>query len=161
MTQWTKENAWAVGKIPSGLFIVTARSGSGDRDGFLGSWIQQVSFEPLLITMAIKAGRPFFDILQAEGRFCVNIIGKENGGALKPFWGAYKPGEDALAQVPHRVTTRGSMVLDGAMGALECRVREILKPGDHHLVIGEVEEALTLKPEDKPMTHIRPSGLDY
>ena len=50
-----KELAAAVGRIPSGLFVVTVRN--GDREtGLLASWVQQCSFEPFQVSVAVKAG---------------------------------------------------------------------------------------------------------
>ena len=44
------DKAQAVGHIPSGLFIVTTTDG-GKKDGYLASWVQQVSFEPLVLSL--------------------------------------------------------------------------------------------------------------
>src|SRR6266849_1718649 len=62
-----------VGKILSGLFVVTA-SRDSRREGFLASWIQQASFQPLMLSMAVQADRPILDFLRAAGKFCVNVI---------------------------------------------------------------------------------------
>jgi flavin reductase (DIM6/NTAB) family NADH-FMN oxidoreductase RutF len=149
-----------VGKIPSGLFIVTARDGE-KRDGFLGSWVQQASFEPLLISMAVKPGRPALEMLRKTGRFCVNVVGHRNNGLLKPFWGGLKPGEDPLDAVSVAASERGNWILNDALAVLECETRDIAQPGDHAVVFGEVVEARLLNPEDKPMTHVRKSGAGY
>ena len=51
-----KEKALAVGHISSGLFIVATKNKDDLIDGYLASWVQQVSFSPLLISLAIKPG---------------------------------------------------------------------------------------------------------
>src|SRR5690606_40880378 len=96
--------AAAVGKIPSGLFIVTSNH-NGQKEGYLGSWIQQVSFSPLLIQISMRPGRPCYDAIKAGGRFCVNVVGQKNGGMMKPFWNPDKF-PDPFAELDHRGTPR-------------------------------------------------------
>jgi flavin reductase (DIM6/NTAB) family NADH-FMN oxidoreductase RutF len=74
-----------VGKIPSGLFVVTVagmQGGNPRKEGVLGSWVQQAGFEPLLISVALKADRPFVEFLRETGRFCVNVVGHANNGGM-------------------------------------------------------------------------------
>ncbi|HKP97734.1 MAG TPA: flavin reductase family protein [Fibrobacteria bacterium] len=151
--------AAAVGKIPSGLFIVTAASGSL-KEGYLGSWIQQVSFSPLLIQTAIRPGRPCYDLIKTHGRFCVNIVGHKNGGILKPFWNP-EANPEPFAGLEWSATARGNIVLPHALAALECEVRSTFTPGDHELLFAEVVEGHVFQAEDKSLTHVRRSGLGY
>jgi flavin reductase (DIM6/NTAB) family NADH-FMN oxidoreductase RutF len=149
-----------VGRIPSGLFIVTAAH-DGQKEGFLGSWIQQASFKPLLISLALQPGGATWAVIQKTGRFCVNIVGQNNNGMMKPFWGAYKPGVDAFAGLAHEISTRGNVLLPDSLAALECELRSHTQPGDHVIAVAEVVETHLFKPEDKPMTHVRKSGESY
>jgi len=71
-----------VGHIPSGLFIVSVRDPiSQIIDGYLASWVQQVSFDPILIALAVKSGRPAYNLIKSGQVFCINIIGEHD----KPF----------------------------------------------------------------------------
>ncbi len=149
-----------VGKIPSGLFIVTVAH-TGQQESFLASWIQQASFSPLMISMAVQPDRSVLPRLRAAGRFCINIVGHQNNGLLKPFWGGSQPGADPLEAVETYTSARGNILLRDAMAALECEWRSDVQPGDHVLVFAEVVETLLLKPDDKPMTHVRKSGGSY
>ncbi|WOI45615.1 flavin reductase [Acidovorax sp. BLS4] len=81
-SQEVSETALAVGKIPSGLFIVTASQGDL-KEGYLGSWIQQASFAPLLLNLAIRPGRPCYDLIRSTGRVGINIVGHKNGGMMQ------------------------------------------------------------------------------
>jgi len=47
------------------------------------------------------------------------------------------------------------------VAALECEARSAAMPGDHELIFAEVLESHLLQPEDKPLTHVRKSGLSY
>lgn len=149
-----------VGKIPSGLFIITVTDGES-KEGFLASWIQQVSFDPLMISIAIEPERPVLERIREVDCFCVNIVGHQNNGLLKPFWGGAREGVNPLDAVETLVTPRGNVLLNDSMASLECELRDTFTAGDHVIVIGEVVETHLLKPEDKPMTHVRKTGASY
>jgi flavin reductase (DIM6/NTAB) family NADH-FMN oxidoreductase RutF len=66
--------ATSVGHIPSGLFIVAVQDAQSNTiDGYLASWVQQVSFNPLIVSLAIKPGRPAYDLIKAGHTFAINI----------------------------------------------------------------------------------------
>lgn len=153
------EMAAAVGKIPSGLFIVTA-AGNGSKEGYLASWIQQASFEPLLLNLAIRPGRPCHELIRSTGRLGINIVGHKNGGMMKPFWSP-SPDTDPFAGLEWSLTERGNVQLATALAFLECELRSSFTPGDHELLFVEVVAGRILASEDKPLGHVRKSGLGY
>ena len=160
MTQENLDKALSVGKISSGLFIVTAGKNEV-YDGYLASWIQQVSFEPLLLSIAMRPGRPCYDFIQENGVFCINIVGQENNGLMKPFWKGYDPNASPFESLEKRVSDLGSLILLDAMAAIECRKVSSSQPGDHELVIAEVLVSHMIKEKDKPLAHVRKSGASY
>ncbi len=163
MTESEKENlaAAAVGHIPSGLFIVCAKDrASGAVDGFLGSWVQQASFNPLRISLCIKPGRPAADLIVKKEIFSVNIVGEHEKQYLKHFWKGYDRAANPFLQIAHR-EIHGAIVLDQAKSALVCRACEIYQPGDHHLIVANVLESVVNHANEKSKTHVRKSGLVY
>ncbi len=154
----------AVAKIPSGLFIVCTKSSKNDDavlDGYLASWIQQVSFSPMLITLAVKQGRPSFDSIMEGEPFTVNIVGEHDKSFLKHFWKGYDPNNNVFKEVPHSISQSGEIILTGALSHFTAKKVSSSKPGDHHLVVAEVISGELLVQETKPNVHIRKSALDY
>jgi flavin reductase (DIM6/NTAB) family NADH-FMN oxidoreductase RutF len=154
-----KEVAAAVGRIPSGLFIVTV-SWDGTETGFLASWVQQCSFEPLHISVAVKAGRAVGDWLQPESPFVVNILEEDQTDLLVHFGKGFAPGEPAFNGLTVERGTAGGPVLADALAFLDCRVVGRHSAGDHELVIGRVVAGRVLC-EGRPMVHVRKSGSHY
>ena len=152
--------AGAVGKIPSGLFIVVARDGE-KIDGFLGSFVQQVSMEPLRISLAVKPGRPAYEMIQEQKLFTVNVVGDHDSSYLKHFWRGYDPEQSPFDELAHHDGPEGGLVLDAALAAMECRLCESIKPGDHDLVIADVLSSTVLQGDAKPLFHTRKHGLTY
>jgi flavin reductase (DIM6/NTAB) family NADH-FMN oxidoreductase RutF len=156
------DKAAAVGLIPSGLFIVAVKDQINQTsDGYLASWIQQVSFSPMLVSLAIKPGRPAYDLIKAGKPFAINIVGEHDKSFLKHFWKGYDPAQNPFNELPHFLGENQGLILDQAKAAIECVMVSSSRPGDHEIVIAEVKASHILNTEAKPMVHLRKSGVDY
>jgi flavin reductase (DIM6/NTAB) family NADH-FMN oxidoreductase RutF len=114
----------------------------------------------LLLNLAIRPGRPCYDLIHETRRLCINIVGHKNGGMMKPFWSP-EAGSDAFAGLEWSRTERGNILLASALAVLECELRASIAPGDHEILFAEVVAGRVLQPEDKPLSHVRKSGLGY
>ncbi len=151
-----------VGHIPSGLFIVAVSDPSTHViDGYLASWVQQVSFNPLVISLAIKPGRPAYDLIKSGKNFAVNIVGEHDKTFLKHFWKGYDPLNNPFQEIPHVIGENGGVILSGAKSSLECKLMSSISPGDHEVVFAEVLSSYSMNDEARPMVHIRKSGASY
>ncbi len=154
-----KELAAAVGRIPSGLFIVTARQGDAET-GFLASWVQQCSFEPFQVSVALKAGRAVGDWLAPGAPFVVNILEEDQTDFLVHFGKGFAPGEPAFADLEVDRSSAGAPVLSETLAYLDCRVAGRFAAGDHELILGRVVGGRVLA-EGRPMVHVRKNGSHY
>lgn len=152
--------AKAVGHIPSGLFIVAVKDGE-QMDGYLASWVQQISFEPLLISFTIKADRPGYKAITSGQVFTINIVGEHDTQYMRHFWSGYEPQNSPFKQIPHKISAQGGLVIDAAKSAIDCKFVSKSKPGDHEVIIAQVVGSTVNNDEAKPKVHIRKSGLDY
>jgi hypothetical protein len=156
------DKAAAVGLIPSGLFIVAVKDQNNQTsDGYLASWVQQVSFSPMLVSLAIKPGRPAYDLIKAGKPFAINVVGEHDKSFLKHFWKGYDPAQNPFNELSHFVGENQGLILDQAKAAIECVMVSSSRPGDHEIIIAEVKSSHILNTEAKPMVHLRKSGADY
>lgn len=154
--------AESVGHIPSGLFIVAVQNPqSQEIDGYLASFIQQVSFKPLILSLAMKPGRPAYDLIKSGAIFAINIVGEHDKTYLKHFWKGYDPAKNPFAELPHEIGSNGGILLTQAKSSIECRLVQSVHPGDHEVVFAEVLASYHQHPDARPMVHIRKSGADY
>lgn len=154
--------ATAVGHIPSGLFIVAVQDEQSNViDGYLASWVQQVSFNPMIISLAVKPGRPAYDLIKSGQNFAINIIGDHDKSYLKHFWKGYDPANNPFSELPHVRGEHGGVILKQAKSAIECKLISSQKPGDHDIVFAEVLSSYVMNEEAKPLVHLRKSGADY
>jgi flavin reductase (DIM6/NTAB) family NADH-FMN oxidoreductase RutF len=151
--------AAALGRIPSGLFILTV--GRGDQEtGMLASWVQQCSFDPPQLTAAIRKGRNTLDLLTEGTFFTVNVI-PEGGKALVAHFGkGFETGQPAFEGLEVRRDREAPPVLLASHAYLVCRVTRLADVGDHMLVVGRAIAGSVLQ-TGHPTVHIRKNGLKY
>jgi flavin reductase (DIM6/NTAB) family NADH-FMN oxidoreductase RutF len=149
----------ALGRIPSGLFIVTARRGEAET-GMLASWVQQCAFEPPSLSMAIQRGRNIADWLTEGSWFTINVLDDTQTDMIVHFGRGFALDEPAFVGLEIERPESGGPVLEEALAYLECRVLGRFAAGDHDLFLGECVRGRLLS-EGHPMVHVRKSGFHY
>ncbi|TAJ02415.1 MAG: flavin reductase family protein [Planctomycetota bacterium] len=154
--------ARALGRIPTGLYLVTTRDGGvdGPPQGFVGSFLMQVGFEPPVVCVAIKKGRPYVDQIRRNGRFGVSILDASSQGAMKAFFGKSADGKGPFEQLAFENAPHGSPVLGSALAWFECKLQGVHDSGDHEVVFGVVESGAAAR-DNEPAVHLRKNGLGY
>jgi flavin reductase (DIM6/NTAB) family NADH-FMN oxidoreductase RutF len=127
----------------------------------LASWVQQASFEPPMITVAVKNGRYIADWIRATGVLAINILGDGQKSFLAHFGKGFAPDEPAFdgMQVERRAT--GVPILSDSLGFLDCRCAGTIEAGDHTVFLAEVVDGGLHGDDEQPMVHVRRSGFKY
>ena len=152
--------AAALGRVPSGLFVVTARH-DGQETGMLASWVMQCGFSPPQVTVAVKKERPVADWLTRTGApVVVNVIPEDGKKLLAHFGKGFAPGEPAFEGLDVDRGAAGAPVLNGALAYLDCRVSGWADAADHLVFVLEVTGGRVLS-DGRPAVHVRKNGLNY
>jgi flavin reductase (DIM6/NTAB) family NADH-FMN oxidoreductase RutF len=153
--------AKSLGRIPSGCAILTAVA-HGRRTGMLASWFQQTSFEPPMISVAVKKGRPIEKLIDDSGEFVLNLLRENPAAMFKQFGRGFTLEEDAFAgvAVSQVAGVAGGVALADALAHLSGRVKGKCDAGDHWLYIAEVMGA-DIAEIAPPYVHLRKNGLNY
>ena len=149
----------ALGRVPSGLFIMTAKYEDRE-DAVLASWVNQCAFDPPALTVALGVARPARLLVEASGVFIINVLGKENKDLMKHFFKAPEPGKSVFDGLKTSEGIGGARILNDAVSYLECELADQAGVGDHVLYIGEIVGGKMLKGGD-PATHVRDNGFNY
>ncbi|MCS7292364.1 MAG: diflavin flavoprotein [Gloeomargarita sp. SKYBB_i_bin120] len=151
----------ALGRLSSGLYIITARQ--GDRSGaMLASWVSQASFQPLGLTIAVAKDRAIEALMQVGDTFVLNVLEAGNYQHLmKHFLKRFGPGEDRFAGVKTQPAKNGSPILAEALAYLECTVASRMECSDHWIVYATVQDGRVAKPDGLTAVHHRKVGNHY
>jgi len=153
--------ARALGRIPSGLFVISAHQAGKDLT-MLASWVQQCSFDPPRITVVLARGRAISHILEAGSEFCVSIIPEDRKDLVARFG---KPSDHPLEGIPTHKPGDMALALADSCAWMLCRSHSYLSAGDHDILVADVlagERGIDNQGESlRPMIHLRSSGLRY
>lgn len=155
--------AAVLGRTPSGIFVLTARAADGRETGMLASWVQQASFEPPMVTVAVNRKRFLHDWLAGAPQILLNLVGEGQKQFLKQFGAGFGPDEHAFDGCSLTKSPGGLPVLADALGYLEGRVTGQLETGDHRVYAVEITSAGVGPDFTKtaPWVHVRKNGLNY
>lgn len=152
--------AAALGRLTSGLYIVTTGSGAA-ATGFLASWVQQAGFEPPAVTVAVQKERTVQEVIRSSGHFCVHVLGPNSMQFMKHFGKGFAPGEDAFAGLETTAGHGGVPVLAGAHATLQCELLGESAWSDHVIFCGAVRAGGCPDIDETPVAHVRKNGLSY
>ena len=113
--------------------------------GMMAAWWTQLSIKPLLIGVAIAPERYTYKLIKKSRIFAINILDYKYvektpylGDASERFF-RNKIARAGFHVVPGRST--GAPIVEEASAALELKLRDIIRTGDHDLFVGEVVAA--------------------
>lgn len=152
----------ALGRIPSGVFVLSASDSNGRAAGMLASWAQQASFDPPAVCVAVAKDRPIGGMIRASRRLALSVLGDGDADLMRRFARPRPPGEDdGFAGVETLAAPSGLPVLARALAWLDCDLLHALDfGGDHDLFVARATAGQLLRPGDS-FTHVRGNGFHY
>src|SRR4051794_7164673 len=129
--------AGALGRIPSGLFVVTVRHGAAET-GLLISWVQQCSFDPPQVSVCLRRDRPVNAWLTPGAAFTLNVLESGQTDMIVHFGRGFDLDEPAFEGLEVERPGGAPPVLPDVLAYLECRVENRFAAGRHHPVGGRV-----------------------
>jgi flavin reductase (DIM6/NTAB) family NADH-FMN oxidoreductase RutF len=155
-------------KLSYGHYIVTARKPADEmatrNEDYLSagtvSWAMQSSFEPPMLTIAVRLNQDLHETIDKSGRFSLHILTETQDPLVKSFGQTSEITDQAINGVPYQVNEEGLLVLEGMIGYLDCEVQDTLRSGDHMLIVGKVRKHHLSREEAKPL-HTAASAYFY
>ncbi len=152
--------ALALGRVPTGLYIVSTRAADGTPLGFLGSFLVQVGIDPPTLCVAIAKGRDHLQAIRDSRSFAVSILDEASKGLMGSFFRPPPEGTTPFDDLETQDAPSGPPVLAGSLAWLDCEHAGEHETGDHVVVFGRITAGELLR-EGEPATHVRKNGLGY
>ncbi len=151
----------ALGRLSGGLYIITAKKGDVS-SAMLASWVNQASFKPLGISIAVAKDRAIESLMQVGDKFVLNALEEGNYQRLmKHFLKRFAPGADRFQGVRTQPAENGAPILADALAYMECEVISRMDGGDHWIVYSTVYAGRVSKPDALTAVHHRKVGNHY
>lgn len=127
--------------IPYGIYVLTVKGADGAISAATVNWVTQTSFDPPLVAIGVKADSGTYQNLEIGGHFALNFLAKGQQGAAFTFFKPVEVADGLMSGEAYREGSTGSPILESAPACVEFKVAEIVKLGDHHIVVGEAVDA--------------------
>ncbi len=128
----------ALGSLTYGIYVLTSFY-KKEINGMIASWVSQVSYDPLLIMVAVHTHRYSHRLIDKSGCFALHVLAREQTDLLNRFKGSNPQAKFASIQWDRGIT--GCPVLKECLAYFECEVIEKSSPGNHTLFVAEVVDA--------------------
>jgi len=142
----------ALGEMPYGIYVLTSFH-KEEINGMIASWVSQISYDPLLIMVAVHTHRYSHQLIDQSGYLALHVLARDQADLLKRFKGSDPRAKFTSIQWKRGKT--GCPVLEDCIAYFEGRIVDRFRPGNHTLFVAEVLDAKVIA-EAQPL-----SSLDY
>lgn len=151
------EKKTALRMIPYGLYVLTGLAEDGRVAASTVTWVTQVSFEPPLVAVGVKADSGAHAIIKDAGSFALNILGKGQQAMATTFFKSQERAGDTIGGESFRPGSMGAPILKACPAYIECELVDTVERGDHSVFVGEVVDAGVVqapsgRPDDLTLT---------
>ena len=120
------------------VWVITAAH-AGQRSGLTATSVVSLSADPAELMFSVNPSASTFPLLQAAGRFGVNLLAAGQQAVAERFAGrGGAQGEARYADAPWLLSPQGVWLLDNAALSMACDVTEILWRRTQAIVIGRI-----------------------
>ncbi|NJN12525.1 MAG: MBL fold metallo-hydrolase [Richelia sp. RM1_1_1] len=152
----------SLGRISTGLYIITAKKGEV-QSAMLASWVIQASLVPLGVAIAVAKDRAIESLMHVGDRFVLNVL--EEGRyqqLMKHFLKRFAPGADRFAGVKtYPAASNESPILAEALAYMECEITTRMDCGDHWVIYSTIQSGRVAQVNALTAVHHRKIGNHY
>jgi flavin reductase (DIM6/NTAB) family NADH-FMN oxidoreductase RutF len=129
----------ALRKMTYGMWVLTAGKGD-DLEGSSVTWVMQTSFNPPLVTVAVKSDSHLAQVVERHQAFALHLLTKEQKALAEAFTRPTTVGGGKIGGLAFKPGTVAPL-LEGFPAWIEAKVTDVVRRGDHSLFVGQVVEA--------------------
>jgi flavin reductase (DIM6/NTAB) family NADH-FMN oxidoreductase RutF len=141
--------------MPYGIYVLTSFY-KEEINGMIASWVSQVSYDPLLIMVAVHTNRYTHQLIDQSGCLALHVLARDQADLLKRFKGSDPQSKFASLQWKRGKT--GSPILKDCLAYFEGNVVDRFSPGNHTLFFAEVVDAKVVA-DGQPLSSAHYDGI--
>lgn len=127
----------ALGRFATGVTILTARDAGGRDHGMTASAFCSVSLMPPLVLACVDRAAEMHDVLRGTAHFGISVLAEGQEALSRRF--AELPSGGRFDGIGFTRAESGVVLIEEAIGHLDCRLLERHDAGDHTIYVGEVQ----------------------
>lgn len=138
-------------RVPQCVTVVTTVA-NGVPHGMTVSSFTSVSLDPPTILIILEKSTQTCKTVLASRSFCVNLLSEKQSFVSDVF--AYVPHEERFEKIQYHVESGKYPIIDGAIGALFCEVKESVEASTHNVILAIVKEVKIFS-NDQPLIYLQ------
>ncbi|SHH15889.1 flavin reductase family protein [Clostridium grantii] len=126
---------------PVPAVLVTSTDGNGNNNVFTVAWAGTICTKPPMLSISIRPERLSYDYIKATEEFVINIPSSKMVKELDYCGVRSGRKEDKIKNMNFQLNESSTVsvpYIDQCPISLECKVKEILPLGSHHMFLAEV-----------------------
>ena len=127
-----------LGHFATGVTVITTKDTTGKPFGLTVNSFTSLSLTPPLVIVCVDKTVDCYSCFDESKVFAVNVLNEDQEELSRRF--ATK-GIEKFEGIQWRMGENGSPLLDGVIGAIECKVTHSYEGGDHTIFLGEILSA--------------------
>jgi flavin reductase (DIM6/NTAB) family NADH-FMN oxidoreductase RutF len=131
-----REYKQALGRVPTGVAFVSARSPDGEAAGLLINSFTSVSLAPPMVLWCLGLSSRSRPVFAAASTYAVSVLSEDQRSLLGDLC---RPLERRLLGVSIRDGLGGAPIIEAAAAVFECSILTVSRAGDHEVLLGQVE----------------------
>ncbi|MCI0663209.1 MAG: flavin reductase family protein [Acidobacteria bacterium] len=155
------ENPDQIMKVISiGVYVIGVRDGER-QNAFTASWVTQISFDPVLLVIAVNPKNYSYDLLKASGICTVNVLSDKQIKIAGHFGNSFQSLPDKMAGYIWRSDATRPPILEESLAYFDCNVIHWVAAdtGSHKLAVCEVAAAAQ-RNSGIPLLYTQTGALD-
>jgi flavin reductase (DIM6/NTAB) family NADH-FMN oxidoreductase RutF len=146
-------------KLTLGVYVIGVTDGC-TRDAFTAASVTQVSYRPLLLSLAINPQHASYPLLSSGRTWTVNVLSADQAGLARRFGIESPPDSNKMAGMSWGTGRLGAPFLISALAYFDCKLLCEFPAGDHRIVVGSVINGKVLATHARPLDYASTGDMD-
>lgn len=143
-----KKQVWKPGNMlyPVPAVMVSCGDRKGNKNIITIAWTGTICSDPAMVSISVRPERYSYSMIRETGEFAINLTTKELTYATD--WCGVKSGRDVdkfremkLTAMPGQSLKYAPVIAESPVN-LECRVKDVLELGSHHMFLAEIADVM-------------------
>ncbi|MFJ4208059.1 flavin reductase [Paenarthrobacter sp. NPDC089675] len=143
---------YVLGQYPTGVTLITAAGSDDEPAGMVVGTFSSVSLDPPLVAFMPDVRSTSWPKIREAGSFCANVLTAGQQNVCRAF---SRKAEDRFSANQWGDTPSGSPRLEGAAAWIDCDIEDVIRAGDHDIVIGRVKALGVGSSKELPLLFLR------
>lgn len=146
--------------LSMGVYVIGVTDGVRC-DAFTAASVAHVSYQPLLVSLAINPQHASYPLLCAGRAWTISVLRRDQIELARRFGSSARASSDKMSTIRWVTARSGAPYLERASAYFDCQLAAEFPAGDHRIVLGRVTDGAVLSSAAAPLLYADTGDLDH